>query len=181
MKWDRLRKAGTWAFFFGLIVLFLYIVWVFSINGCGGNEFNEALGATEPCGSPTGLVVRILDGDTVELKDGRKIRYLHVDTPEISRSESKESDCFGDEAKKLNTELVLNKTIDLEYDLNCYDRFSRTLAFVSVDGRMINKILIERGYGELMIILPNNKYEEEFEALQEEARETRAGIWGICQ
>ena len=40
MKWDRLRKAGTWAFFFGLIVLFLNIVWVFSINGCGGNEFN---------------------------------------------------------------------------------------------------------------------------------------------
>ena len=46
---------------------------------------------------------------------------------------------------------------------------------------MINKVLIERGYGELMIILPNNKYEEEFEVLEEEARENRAGIWGLCQ
>ena len=70
---------------------------------------------------------------SLPIKDGRKIRYLHVDTPEISRSENKESDCFGDEAKKLNTELVLNKTVDLEYDLNCYDMFSRTLAFLSID------------------------------------------------
>ena len=44
----------------------------------------------------------------------------------------------------------------------------------------VNKILVERGYGELMIISPNNKYEEEFEILEEEARKVKAGIWGIC-
>ena len=178
MKWNRMKKAGTWTFFFSMLILNL-ISFTY-INGCGDEDFDVSLNGTELCGKSTGLVIRILDGDTVELKDGRKIRYLHVDTPEISRSENGKHECFGEEAKELNTQLVLDRVVNLEYDLNCYDRFDRTLAFVSVDNRMVNKILVERGYGELMIISPNNKYEEEFEILEEEARKVKAGIWGIC-
>ena len=75
---------------------------------------------------------------------------------------------------------MLDKVVNLEYDLNCFDRFKRTLAFVSIEDRMINKILVERGYGELMIISPNVKHQEEFELLEEKARDTDAGIWGRC-
>ena len=46
---------------------------------------------------------------------------------------------------------------------------------------MVNKILVERGYARLMIIPPNNKYKEEFELLRDQARKTKAGIWGRCQ
>ena len=46
---------------------------------------------------------------------------------------------------------------------------------------MVNKILIERGYGELAIYEPNTAREAEFKALEEEARETQAGLWGACQ
>ena len=174
-----IRDLLTIIFVLGMLIL--NIMWFTSVSGCG-NDSCESLNDVEDfvCGKSTGLVTRIIDGDTVELKDGRKIRYLHVNTPEISRSESGEDECFSQQAKEINRQLVLDKVVNLEYDLNCFDRFKRTLAFVSIEDRMINKILVERGYGELMIISPNVKHQEEFELLEEKARDTDAGIWGRC-
>jgi len=148
------------------------------ISACGGLA---ETGLSSLCGSEEAVVVRVLDGDTIELEDGNKVRYLHVDTPEIAHNGVEQDQCFAQEAKLLNEALVQGKTVQLEYDLNCADRFGRTLAFVSVEGRMVNKILIERGYGELAIYEPNTAREEEFKALEEEARETQAGLWGACQ
>ena len=148
------------------------------MSACGG------LGETELsslCGSEKAVVARVLDGDTVELEDGKKIRYLHVDTPELAHNSVEQDQCFAREARQLNEDLVQGKTVQLEYDLNCADRFGRTLAFVTVEGRMVNKILIERGYAELLIVEPNTAREDEFKALEEEARETLAGLWGACQ
>jgi micrococcal nuclease len=148
------------------------------ISACGGLG---QTGLNSLCGSEEAVVARVLDGDTVELEDGKKIRYLHVDTPEIAHNGVEQDQCFAQEARQLNQELVEGKTVQLEYDLNCADRFGRTLAFVSVEGRMVNQILIERGYAELAIFEPNVALEDEFKALEEQARETQAGLWGACQ
>ena len=148
------------------------------ISACGG--LGET-GLSSLCGSEEAVVARVLDGDTVELEDGKKIRYLHIDTPEIAHNGVEQDQCFAQEARQLNQELVQGKTVQLEYDLNCADRFGRTLAFVSVEGRMVNQILIERGYAELAIYAPNVALEDEFKALEEQARETQAGLWGACQ
>lgn len=139
------------------------------------------LSPSSACGSEEAKVVRVLDGDTIELEDGSTVRYLHVDTPELAQNEDDEDECFAGYAKQLNEELVLGRVVRLEYDLNCTDAYARTLAFVSVDNRMVNKTLIERGYGKLLIMPPNLSREAEFVALEKQARENAAGIWGACQ
>ena len=94
-----------------------------------------ACSAGSPCGASEAKVTRVVDGDTIELDDGRKVRYLLVDTPETT---SGHNDCYGSNAVTFNTDLVLNKTVQLSYDVECTDRYGRTLAYVIVDGWLIS-------------------------------------------
>ena len=130
------------------------------------------------------VVKRVVDGDTVELSDGRKIRYIGVDTPEISHSQGEEDDCFGQEARIFNEALVLGKTVELEYDVEPKDRYGRTLAYVwLVSGsnrRLVAEELIRKGYGKVLTIPPNDMYLERLEAAEELARSSGAGLWSQC-
>ena len=154
--------------FFAPVMLFV---------ACG----EPVLQAISPCGDSSAKVTRILDGDTVELEDGTKIRYLHVDTPELAQGSNDEHECLADEARLLNEALVLGKTVSLEYDLNCSDGYGRTLAFVSVGNRSVNETLLERGYAEILIRDPNVTREAAYRELEAAAQEVKAGIWGACQ
>jgi micrococcal nuclease len=137
------------------------------LAGCGGS----------PCGATEGKVTRVIDGDTIELESGVKIRYLLVDTPETSGG----VECFGNEAKQFNSDLVLNQTVSISYDEQCTDNFGRTLAYVSVDGREVNTLLVERGYACVLFIPPNgSSREEEFNALQLDAKLSGRGLWSAC-
>lgn len=136
--------------------------------GCGGS----------PCGASEAKVTRIVDGDTIELDDGRKVRYLLVDTPETTGGST---DCYGQNAKTFNTDLVLNKTVELTYDVQCQDRYGRTLAYVFVDGQEVNRLMIQRGYACVLHISPDGDDRlAEFQALQLEAMRAKAGLWGSC-
>lgn len=141
--------------------------------GCGDTPSSK-------CGATSGVVARVLDGDTIELESGVIVRYLLVDAPEIAHSASEVSECFGDEAKQLNSQLVVGAKVGLSYDEACEDRFGRTLAYVSVADRMMNRTLIERGYARLLVIAPNDRYADEFEELEADAKARSAGLWGAC-
>jgi micrococcal nuclease len=143
---------------------------------CGG----EDPAPESPCGESSGTVARVLDGDTIELEDGRHIRYLLVDTPEIAHNASETAECFGDEARAFNVSFVDGQEISMSFDEECTDRYDRTLAYVSVDGTMVNELLLERGYATLLVIPPNEKLADEFAALEASAREAGAGLWGVC-
>lgn len=137
--------------------------------GCGGGS---------KCGPTRALVPQITDGDTIELDDGEKVRYLGVDTPETYG----QVDCYGPEAKAFNRDLVEGKEVELEYDVECRDMYGRLLAYVYVDGQMVNRVLLERGYARVLIIPPNGeKYQQEFEDLEIVARNAGVGLWGACQ
>jgi len=136
--------------------------------GCGGS----------PCGDSEAKVTRIVDGDTIELDDGRKVRYLLVDTPESTNGAT---DCYGTNAKDFNTDLVLNKTVSLSYDVECTDRYMRTLAYVYVDGQEVNSLMISRGFACVLHISPDGDSRvDEFKALQLEAMRANRGLWGYC-
>ena len=138
-------------------------------GGCGGDS---------PCGATEATVTRIVDGDTIELDDGRKIRYLLVDTPETT---SGHDDCYGSNAVTFNTDLVLNKTVQLEFDVECTDRFGRTLAYVTVDGQEINKLMSQRGYACVLHISPDGDSRvDEFKAYQLDAMRSGRGLWSAC-
>ena len=152
---------------------------VLALCACGTDDLS--LGR---CGPMTGTVTRIVDGDTIELLFGSeiyKIRYLNVDAPEMSGGDGGGPECLAEDAKLLNEQLTFERTVELEYDVECTDRFDRLLAFVKVDGRMVNEVIIERGFGQVLVIPPNVKYQSEFEILEARAKDNRAGVWGACQ
>ena len=90
-------------------------------------------------------VRRVNDGDTVELADGRSIRYIGVNTPEIDHKH-KTADPFGLEARAFNAGLVEGKVVRLEFDQERQDGYGRTLAYVFLpDGSMVNERLLQAG------------------------------------
>lgn len=140
----------------------------------GGTE--EGTGAN-PCGPTVAVVDYVVDGDTVVLESGERVRYLLVDTPETSPP----ADCFGPEATTFNEQLVEGQEIELEYDVQCFDPYNRLLAYIKVSGVEVNARLVERGYACVLQIPPNGSDRvAEFENLQAIAESEARGMWGAC-
>ena len=144
-------------------------------------------------------IKRVIDGDTVELTDGRLIRYLGVDTPELRRREGErwvyDPRPFSEAAMTLNQKLVEGKEVRLEFDRQRKDRFGRLLAYVFVKGDaatskpydgavfldgneiFVNGYLLREGVAELFVIPPNGRYAKQLERLEEEARRAHRQLW----
>ena len=130
------------------------------------------------CGAHEAIVERVVDGDTIVVSGGVRVRYLLVDAPENTNGHD---ECYGPSATRFNADLVLGKTVELEYDVECRDVFDRTLAYVTVDGQDVNQLLVERGYACVLHIPPDGDARvAEFEALESAARAARRGLWGAC-
>lgn len=126
------------------------------------------------------LVRRVIDGDTIELADGSRVRYIGVDTPETVHPK-KQIECFGKEAKERNRQLVEGKRVTLEQDVSNTDRYGRLLRYVTVDGIVVNETLIREGYALPLTIPPDMRSAQRFRALAQEAREAQRGLWGACR
>jgi len=158
----RLNLAFGWAAWVSMTTLLL--------GGCGSGD---------RCGPSNAVVSRIIDGDTIELAGGEKVRYLMIDTPE---STGGADDCYGQESKSYNEALVLNREVNLIYDVECTDHYDRLLAYVKVDGQEVNTRMVEYGYACVLHIPPNGEDREtEFETLEAEAKAADRGMWGVCQ
>lgn len=119
-------------------------------------------------------VVRVVDGDTVELEDGHKVRYVGINTPEEGQS-------FYGEAKEANRQLVEGKQVLLEFDVTPYDMYGRWLAYLFVEGRFVNYELLRRGFANVYTVPPNVKYDGLFRQAEGQAREEEAGLWASVE
>ncbi len=137
-----------------------------------------ACGSESACGPSVGVVSRVVDGDTVVLQSGERVRYLLVDTPE---STGGKHECFGAEARELNRSLVEGRIVRLHYGEACTDRYGRLLAYVTVDEREVNARLVEDGYACALYVPPTGESRRsEFKALESAARRAGRGMWGAC-
>lgn len=122
---------------------------------------------------------RVIDGDTIEINyEGKleKVRLIGVDTPETVHP-NKPVEYFGKEASNFTRWLVEGKSVTLEFDWQRRDKYSRLLAYVYLDdGTLVNKKIIEQGYGHAYTKFPF-KYLEEFRAAELKAREAGKGLW----
>ena len=122
-------------------------------------------------------VKHVIDGDTIIAASGEKVRYLGIDTPEIT-SEKMPAQFFSEESKKANKELVGGRTIRLELDEEKVDKHGRLLAYVYLkDGTFVNAKLIEDGNARAYFIPPNIKYYAKFKKTEIEAMKNRKGVW----
>lgn len=148
------------------------------VDPFGPSDEDGDSGGDGDCGPTTAIVERIIDGDTIEIDAGERIRYLLVDTPELTSN-----DCWAEEARVFNRDLVTGKEITLEYDTECRDAFGRLLAYVTVNegDREVNPLLVERGYACVLHIPPNGGDRvAEFNSLQNAAEIENRGMWGNC-
>ncbi|MFO7567329.1 MAG: thermonuclease family protein [Enhygromyxa sp.] len=130
------------------------------------------------CGPRTGVVHHVVDGDTIVLTSGQRVRYLLIDTPEITEGKN---ECWGTQAAEHNAALVEHQSVTLTYDVECEDVYGRLLAYVSVEGLEVNRELIENGSACLLHIPPNgNGKVAEYQALEDAARQAKLGMWGAC-
>ncbi len=121
-------------------------------------------------------VIEVIDGDTVKIEDGSLIRLLGIDAPETNHPSLPEQK-FGKEAKEYLKSRILNKICLFEYDRNNkFDIYNRILAFVYLDGELINAEMIKKGYA-YVYLKSKNKKTNEFLMLEEIARKQKKGVW----
>ena len=116
------------------------------------------------------LVTSVIDGDTVELADGRHVRYLGIDTPEVG-------DYYAEEATARNRDLVEGKTIELQRGGRDQDEYGRLLRYVYVDGIFVNAELVAEGYARAYIFDPDDRYSQILVQLEQYARMRELGLW----
>jgi endonuclease YncB( thermonuclease family) len=121
-------------------------------------------------------VKKIIDGDTIELKNGTTIRLIGIDAPELSSDE-----CYSQKAKNKLEDFILNKRIKLKYDEERTDSFGRTLAFVYRGTKFINKKMLSSGSGKYLMIGPNLKNKDILLSAEKIARTNNRGLWNKCE
>lgn len=143
------------------------------------------VGSDAPSAPGTATVVRVVDGDTIDVRLGRTAetaRLLGIDTPETVKPGAP-VDCFGPEASARTKELLPAGTaVRLTRDAEARDRFGRLLVYVTRvrDDLFVNRALLADGFARPLAIAPNDAHRAELAAAAAEARETGRGLWGAC-
>lgn len=117
------------------------------------------------------------DGDSIVLQDGRHIRYIGINAPEIQH-EDRKAEPFGYRAKSINKQFVYQKDVRLEYDREKKDRYGRTLAYVHLrNGMFVNAEIVAQGAAFFLYLRPNTKYMALLIKYQQKAMQARSGFW----
>ena len=119
------------------------------------------------------------DGDTVHLRDGRKLRLIGINTPERARDEQPAEPHA--EVARQQLQALSDRRWSLLYDAERRDRYGRLLAHAfDHQGRNITRQLLEAGAGQLLVIPPNLGFVECYRAAQQRARAARRGLWELA-
>jgi micrococcal nuclease len=136
------------------------------------------------------LVSRVIDGDTIMLESGERVRLIGIDTPEMHSSDKLLRDsqrtgqdtqtikAMGRKSFEFTRGLLEGRRVSLEFDVEKHDRYDRLLAYVYLEDKTFaNAEIVKQGYASLMTFPPNVKYADLFLKLFREAREEGRGLW----
>ena len=147
-----------------------------------------SLSLPQPALSLEVQVLRVIDGDTIVIEGGQRVRYIGIDAPEMAHPRyGRRGEPFGEAARRFNEKLVLGRRVRLEFDVEREDRYGRLLAYVWVPARpsgaggedaLVNAELVRAGLAEARRYPPNLKYAKRLEQLEREARLEGRGMWG---
>ncbi|MBU0569924.1 thermonuclease family protein [Patescibacteria group bacterium] len=197
-KWDDMTIKEKIVGVIGLVVVISIFISILSPsknktdlnnqqNGKIAGDTSETQKTVNPA-TPTGKssdtqvqtetfkVTKIIDGDTIEIEGGQKIRYIGIDTPELNQDE-----CYASEATSINAKLVFGKEIRTEKDISETDKYGRLLRYIWVDDIFVNDYLVRSGYARSISYPPDIKYQEQFKEAQQEAISSNSGLWNDCK
>jgi len=164
-------------------------------SGPGSGPGSEPAGPTAsgrglavPEGAQEATVVRLVDGDTVVLRgrgvgplpgEPTRVRLLLVDTPEVHGGQ----ECFGEQASARAAELLPDGAgVRVQADRDPTDRYDRALLHVwTEEGLNVGEQLVRGGFATVLVVEPNDRYVEAFDAAEDQARAAGRGLWEACR
>jgi len=158
-----LFDVGRWMFDFRYSVCFVFLI-LFATTGTVSAQ--------------TWVTVKwVNDGDTIVLTDGKRVRYIGINSPEIDHDKQR-AQPFGYAARTFNKQMVLNRKVRLEFDLERHDRYGRQLAYIFLpEGIFLNEEMLQKGYAFFLFHKPNLKYNQRLLKAQREAMKAKKGLW----
>ena len=160
----------------------LFFVLLFSVSPSLASASEHCLSTVQQLAevSDWATVSRIVDGDTVHLSDGRKVRFIGINTPEIGRR-GKPSQPYARQAYNFVVQLLKNnKKIGLTFDKDKKDRYKRILAYINLpDGRSVEQLLLARGLAYSIVVPPNDHRVRCYRSIEKQARDTKLGLWTL--
>jgi len=121
----------------------------------------------------TFLVTRVIDGDTIEIETGERVRLTCIDTPETYEDKYKE-------AKDYLTELILNEEVKLVKDVSETGKYGRLIRYIYLeDGSFVNELIVRNGYGIAYLYRPDVKLCPIIQEAEDYARINKLGIWDV--
>ena len=144
----------------------------------GDAAIAETVAGGIPSQATEATIEYVHDGDTLFLDDGRKVRMLGINTPEIGAN----LECYGDEATELLRLLLPEGThVWVIPDIEPLDQYGRSLLFIyRDDATNINLEMLRQGAAEVEMYSPNLLLQDEIEAAESAAITGSAGMWGAC-
>jgi micrococcal nuclease len=161
----------VWAF--GLTLITITLV------GCARGA------ATTPADSAHAQVVRVIDGDTIDLRFGtrqERVRLIGIDTPETKKPNTP-IQCFGPQASEFTKHVLAPGTeVIVQRDVQARDDYGRLLGYVYrvADGLFVNLELARQGYARPLTIAPNNSQANLFVSAAHDAEAANRGLWAAC-
>lgn len=150
------------------------------------------LGGDEPIAPPPAAVAEgtfqvkhVIDGDTFRLEDGRRVRLIGVDCPEMfvrsapdAEPDRTRTEPWAREATAFTQEFIGDGQVELRFDRERLDQYDRLLAYVYRDDRLLNEELLRAGLAEARLRFHyGDHYKRRFEKAEKAAQEERLGIW----
>ncbi len=114
-----------------------------------------------------GKVVRVIDGDTIELLSASnervRVRFYGIDAPESNQA-------YGKKAKEFLASLIAGKQVIVKTTQK--DKYKRTLGIVELDGKDINKEMVANGFAWAYVY-----YSDKYLSEQRSAQAAKLGLW----
>jgi micrococcal nuclease len=170
----KLREIGVALAVVGLLV----------VTGCEDVDGRDTAASESSTADRTqdrrasAVVSHVVDGDTVELDDGNKVRLIGIDTPELHGG----TDCGGAQASAYMERIASGRRVSVRTDptQDTYDRYGRLLAYLDAGGTDLGEAVLRAGWARVYV------YDQPFRRLaayRQAARMARGGdrgIWGSC-
>jgi micrococcal nuclease len=149
------------------VALLLVILCLVGSSGCVGSDIDSSAHALEFVN-----VTEVIDGDTIVISSGERVRLIGVDTPEVG-------ELYYSEAKQYMVHRVLGKVVGLEKDVSETDNYGRLLRYVWVGDEMVNKELVLSGLAFSKAYRPDTHYQDIFDSAEVMAKENGVGLWSV--
>lgn len=184
------KACRAHAFFYAWLFVCILVCQLLVTNTASADNSPPSLKTLAACEAvdvhATGIepvhVQRVVDGDTVQLNDGRKIRFIGLNTPELSPRRQTTPESGAVAAKNQLADWVLQRPLYLRVGEPSEDKYGRTLGHLyRQDGQSLEALMLAAGMGFRIAIPPNLRHQGCFQEAEAVARKAARGVWGLPQ